>query len=109
MDREALEVIRRVVLEEAERLGIRVAKIILFGSRARGDAREDSDYDVLVVVEGKLEWKKRKQFSLRVRRRLYRMLGKPVDLIVEDRSVFAEKSTSFGTIEEIVLKEGLVV
>ncbi len=26
-------------------------KIVLFGSRARGDAREDSDYDLLVVVE----------------------------------------------------------
>jgi predicted nucleotidyltransferase len=29
-------------------------KIILFGSRARGDARRDSDVDVL-VVEGELE------------------------------------------------------
>lgn len=27
------------------------AKIILFGSRARGDAREDSDYDLLVIVD----------------------------------------------------------
>lgn len=27
-------------------------KIILFGSRARGDAREDSDYDLLVIKSG---------------------------------------------------------
>jgi len=27
-----------------------VGKVILFGSRARGQAREDSDYDVAVVV-----------------------------------------------------------
>ena len=26
-------------------------KIVLFGSRARGDARPDSDYDVLVIKE----------------------------------------------------------
>lgn len=26
-------------------------RIILFGSRARGDAREDSDYDVLVILD----------------------------------------------------------
>lgn len=26
------------------------AQIILYGSRARGDAREDSDWDVLVIV-----------------------------------------------------------
>jgi predicted nucleotidyltransferase len=34
-----------------ERLGPRVRKIVLFGSRARGDARADSDYDVVVVVD----------------------------------------------------------
>ena len=27
------------------------AQIILYGSRARGDAREDSDWDVLVLVD----------------------------------------------------------
>ncbi|MCC6156976.1 MAG: nucleotidyltransferase domain-containing protein [Deltaproteobacteria bacterium] len=33
----------------AERVPL--ARLILFGSRARGDAREDSDFDVLVVVD----------------------------------------------------------
>ena len=34
---------------EAARLGIAVEKVILFGSRARGDYRPDSDWDILVV------------------------------------------------------------
>lgn len=33
------------------RFGERLKKIILFGSRARGDADEDSDYDVLILLE----------------------------------------------------------
>lgn len=30
--------------------GDRLAELVLFGSRARGDARQDSDVDVLVVL-----------------------------------------------------------
>lgn len=33
---------------------LRPQRIILFGSRARGDAREDSDIDLLVVVDDDL-------------------------------------------------------
>ncbi len=34
---------------------IQVNQVILFGSRARGDAEPDSDLDVLVIVENKTE------------------------------------------------------
>lgn len=32
--------------------GARLRRVVLFGSYARGDANEDSDVDVLVVVDG---------------------------------------------------------
>ena len=34
-----------------ERARVPVVKVFAFGSRARGDARSDSDVDVLVVIE----------------------------------------------------------
>ena len=38
--------------------GPRLKQVLLYGSRARGDFREDSDYDVLVVLDGPLDdWK----------------------------------------------------
>jgi uncharacterized protein len=32
--------------------GDRIERVVLFGSRARGDARDDSDYDVAVFLKG---------------------------------------------------------
>ena len=38
-----------------DRLGARLHEVWLFGSRARGDHTNNSDYDVLVVADGNLK------------------------------------------------------
>src|SRR5690349_7686119 len=43
-------VLRRFRAALDELYGDRIERVVLFGSRARGDAREDSDYDVAVFV-----------------------------------------------------------
>ena len=44
--------------------GPRLNQVLLYGSRARGDFREDSDYDVLVVLDGPLDyWPEQKRLS----------------------------------------------
>lgn len=40
----------------AETYGDRLERAILFGSRARGDARPDSDYDVAVFIHDPATW-----------------------------------------------------
>jgi predicted nucleotidyltransferase len=47
------QVTRYFATEVRNRLGSHVKEIRLFGSRARGDADKDSDYDMLVVVDEK--------------------------------------------------------
>ena len=44
-------VVQEFASEIRHRLGSQVKKMFLYGSRARGDAREDSDYDMLVVLD----------------------------------------------------------
>jgi predicted nucleotidyltransferase len=43
-------VVREFATLLRQKLGIHLRQILLFGSRARGDAHNDSDYDMLVVV-----------------------------------------------------------
>ena len=46
------EVVRRAVEALREVLGERLVSAVLFGSRARGDDRPESDWDLLVLAEG---------------------------------------------------------
>jgi uncharacterized protein len=43
-------ILKRFKAALAEAYGDQVARAVLFGSRARGDARPDSDYDVAVFL-----------------------------------------------------------
>jgi predicted nucleotidyltransferase len=47
-----LDVAERVVAALETALGDRLRAIVLFGSRARGDHRADSDWDLLVIADG---------------------------------------------------------
>jgi predicted nucleotidyltransferase len=49
-------ILRRFRDAVAALYGDRLERIVLFGSRARGDAREDSDYDVAVFLRGLDDW-----------------------------------------------------
>ena len=44
-------ILRRIRAAMNALYGDRIERAVLFGSRARGDAREDSDYDVAVFLE----------------------------------------------------------
>jgi predicted nucleotidyltransferase len=44
-------ILRRFHAALSDLYGNRLERVVLFGSRARGDAREDSDYDVAVFIK----------------------------------------------------------
>ena len=49
-------ILARLKRELVALYGPRLKQVLLYGSRARGDHRDDSDYDVLVVLEGEFHW-----------------------------------------------------
>ncbi len=80
-------------------------RVVLFGSHARGDAREDSDVDLMVVAESELPRFKRA-------RGLYRML-RPypfgMDLIVYTPQEIERGKRSPASFVSAVLREGETV
>ncbi len=46
------EILRRIRAELAAALGDELDSVLLYGSQARGDARPDSDIDVLIIMRG---------------------------------------------------------
>ncbi len=90
------EAVRRLV--EAAR----PQKIILFGSYARGDAREQSDLDFLVIER---EVKSRRREMVRLHDVL-RPMRIPVDVLVASEATFDEWADTPGTVIYRASKEG---
>lgn len=106
MGREAPRLDPRV-LEYKERVGARwhLDKFILFGSRARGDALEDSDFDVILVstdfqgvhfIDRMVEAGRLWEDDLRL------------DVICYTPEEFARKAAQIGTVQTAV-REGIAV
>jgi predicted nucleotidyltransferase len=74
------EVLRRLSEHRAELEGLGVRSLDLFGSFARGEARPDSDVDLLVAFDRPVGL----FHFFRVQRRLEAIVGGPVELVMKD-------------------------
>jgi predicted nucleotidyltransferase len=81
-------------------------RIVLFGSHARGEARPDSDLDLLVLLDDNapeelLGWRRRHEA-----RRGY---SGPVDILPCRAGVFAARAQIPGSLAAAIAREGIVV
>jgi len=97
-----------VLREIVDRLAtaLRPERIYLFGSRARGDAGPESDYDLLVVVRESDRAPHRRDILA------FRALcgvGAPKDVVVYTREEFESRSRAASSLPATVLREGRLV
>lgn len=91
------EVVRRLVAE------LRPERIYLFGSRARGDATADSDYDLMILVPYPVD----RTYPLEVR--ALHALGElhlPVDTLVMGSDDFEWLSGAAASLPATIKREG---
>ena len=98
--------------EVIEEIGKRLARaapkdsrVVLFGSHARGQGDEGSDYDVLVIEPDVADAARE---AVRLRAELGDLLV-PIDVVVVDENRARRRETVRGTLVERALREGRVL
>ena len=83
----------------------RPKRIILFGSRCRGDAAATSDVDLIVVKDRVAD----RLGELVELDRSLAGITMPVDILLVSEDEFADRATQPGTVERAASREGLVL
>lgn len=80
--------------------------VVLFGSRARGDHDEGSDWDLCVVLPDDVEWGRFTPVTLW---RLIADLRIPLQVVPIRRSVFDDKKSGINTLSYDIARDGIVI
>ena len=106
--RNAGETALRIIREFFTRKKIKIEKIIIFGSRARGDFNKDSDWDFLVIADKEIAIKEKHRLIIQIKRKLAK-LGIPNDIIIKSMGKFERMKRLPGNISHTANIEGATV
>ena len=100
---ELLKRVKEAVLELAPK-----AEVILYGSRARGTARSDSDWDFLILLPGPVS----KKLELEIKDRLYDIeleTDTVLTSIIRSKQEWLSKRYKVVPLRQEIEKDGIVV
>lgn len=84
------------------------SSIVLFGSRARHENTEDSDYDLMIITNSLYDNKEQRSLKSLLRKKLARNKI-PADIIIQSKMEVAINSKINGHIVRQALKEGVAL
>ncbi len=82
------------------------SKIILFGSRARKEENDESDYDILIITETTIDPKEKFPVRTKIRKALlkYNILS---DILIQSDEEIKRKKNLPGHIIRTIINEGI--
>ena len=96
-----------IIRETASRF-IPGSKVLLFGSRARRDNNDDSDYDFLVITRDTIDIRKKRALKSLMRKELAKFKI-PADILIQSEEEINSKKEIAGHILKQVLREGVAL
>jgi len=100
--------IKKLILKTLTEMGINVAKVFLFGSRAKGKETMESDWDILVVLKDTISQEEKRKIWVRIFSSLHRNFSLfSFDIIIKSEKVFEEEKDIVNTISNEVYLEGV--
>ncbi len=99
---------RRVIQDEFAKAGVTVTGIMLFGSRVRGDAKSDSDWDFFVITSMQVPQLEKARIILAIQRVFAKELIS-VDIMVKSQERIEAERNDAGFMVQTVLAEAISV
>lgn len=100
------EIAKEIIKEEIEKAGLEIIALKLFGSRARGDFKEYSDWDFYVVINTDIVFSKKVEIATRIRRRLL-VYDITCDIIIHSSLRVDKMKNDIGYISYYAFKYGV--
>ncbi len=85
------------------------SRVLLFGSRARGDGDRFSDYDVLDITPQTFAPQEKIKLSTLLDHAINRALKIPVDLLINSEEEVREKQDLPGHVVRTAIREGITI
>jgi len=102
-----MDAISTLVKEKVKEV-IPFSRILLFGSRTRNDADEQSDYDLLVIVPNSISIREKISVRTSIRKKLLAS-GIRSDILIQSEEELKSKKLIPGHIIKTIMREGVTL
>lgn len=98
--------VKQIVLDTLSKLDVKVLKILLFGSRARNEFNQDSDWDLLIILKQNISREVKIEISFQIGMALAKK-DITSDIIIRSQAEVKKFMKRVNSVTKTAIKEGV--